>query len=111
MPKLLDPDCTFKVVLKSDKEKHPDRAFRFRALSAREFVSLAEVYETTADSDSQAIKKTCNAVRVGLVGWENMGDREYNPEELDDLVTLGEATELLKEMLEGQQLTVDEAKN
>lgn len=112
MPKLLDPDCTFEAVLQDDKGKDNPPAFVFKALSVRRFNAIVDAYESIdeVESESGKMKIIVNALRDGLVDWKNMG-REFNVDDLDDILTIGEAVELLEYMLAGQQISGDDAKN
>lgn len=112
MPKLLDPDCTFDAILRDDKGKDTPPAFVFKALSVRRFNKIVDDYEgiDAIDSESGKMKVIVNALKAGLVGWHNMG-RDFNADDLDDILTIGEAVELLEYMLAGQQISGDDAKN
>lgn len=112
MPQLLDPDSRFSVVLESDKDKDDPPTFVFRALSVRSFNRAVDQYESIDEGKSESSKmKTIIAVLcMGLIDWHNMG-RDYDPAELDDILTIGEAIELLEKMLGGQSLSGDDAKN
>ena len=113
MPRLLDPDSNFDAVLESDKERTPTPTFTFKALSKKRFVHIVDAYESLEDIDGDVDKVNAifDFVREGLIGWRNMGGKEFDPAALDDLLTIGEGVELLEYMLAGQQLAGDEAKN
>jgi len=106
MPLTLEPDKAFKVVLEIDKDK-PESSrpyFEFRFLSGREWKALAKRADTLteATSGAEAIDLIFELLRLGLVGWGNMVDSKtketvpFNADELDKLVTLKEANELLE---------------
>lgn len=113
MPKLLDPDCTFDVILAGDAGKDDPPTFIFKALSARQFTQVVETYEAIDDEDGDVsrVETIVSLLKVGMVGWSAMAGREYDPSTLADILTIGEAIELLERMLSGHQLDVDEAKN
>ena len=112
MPKLLDPDCTFDAILQDDKDKDSPPTFVFKALSVRRFNAIVDDYEgiDKIDSESGKMKVIVNALKAGLTDWKNMG-RDFNADDLDDILTIGEAVELLEVMLAGQQISGDDAKN
>lgn len=114
MPKLLDPTCTFEVVLAGDMDKPEDKrpTFVFRALSVRQFTAIAELHDTLEDlpSDSKRMNAVVDSLRQGMTGWRNMG-RDFDLDAIADLLTIGEAIELLQHMLAGQQLNGPDAKN
>lgn len=112
MPKLLDPDCTFNAILRDDQKKDKPPTFVFKALSVRRFNQIVDNYEgiDAIDSESGKMKVIVNALKAGLTDWQNMG-REYSPDDLDDILTISEAVELLEVMLAGQQISGDDAKN
>lgn len=112
MPKLLDPDCTFTAVLISDQSKPNPPTFKFRALSVRKFNQIVDAYESIdeIESESGKMQVVVDALRTSMVGWSNMG-RDYNPDDLDDILVIAEAIELMEYMLAGQQISGDDAKN
>jgi len=111
MPRLLDPDCTFDAVLEGDKAKPEPPAFVFRALSVRKFNEIVDAYERidSIESESGKMKVIVNGLKSGLVEMRNMGG--HTVDDLDDILTIGEAVELLEYMLAGQQIGGDDAKN
>lgn len=112
MPRLLDPQSSFNVVLKSDEGKDPEPYFTFQALSVRTFNEVVEKYESIDElqTDMAQVNAIVDCLKVGMTGWGNMG-REFDPDQLDDILTIAEAVELLEQMLSGQQVKGDEAKN
>jgi len=105
MPIAISPDETFRIVLKSDQGKPPAQQpfFEFRCLSCREWKEVVRAITAMLGSDSgeEAIDKTLDILRKGLVGWGNMKDPAtgeaipYEPANLDTLLILDEAQELL----------------
>jgi len=97
MPIALDPDQTFKYVLESDRGKENPPAFRFRYLTSREWKQLTRLNDALIESadGADAMGKVEDAVRVALVGWENMGDHGYDPDKLEDIINPAEGRELL----------------
>lgn len=109
MPRALDTDVTFPVVLDYDKDKPKESqpTFVFRSLSSREWAKANGFYERMEGcADSDALKdELCKAATVGLVGWRGMTRDgkaiEFNPEALQDIVTIQEVRELLDKSLRG----------
>lgn len=104
MPLALEPNETFKVVLEHDTKKAKEKQpfFEFRYLSGREWKKIAKQADKMEDSidGAAAIDKVFDIIRSGLVGWDNMFGPDgkkisYQPKELDRIVTLTEAQELL----------------
>lgn len=101
-----DPTQTFDVVLKVDQgrpdSEPPAPCFTFRFLSAREFRALAakdKLAESKEVDVDKALDALFSAIRSNLVDWQCVLDREGKPvefdlEQLDALVTVGEAWEL-----------------
>ena len=105
MPLALEPIKTFKVVLEIDKDKPESKQpyFEFRFLTGREWKEVARKADAREETESgvDAIEKIFEVLAFGLVGWGNMIDLKtkaeflFNTDELDQLVTLKEANELL----------------
>lgn len=112
MPKLLDPDCKFDAILLDDQSKENPPTFEFRALSVRQFNQIVDSYEGLDEiaTESGKMKVVIDALTTAMVGWRNMG-RDFNPDQLADILTIAEAIELLEYMLAGQQISGDDAKN
>lgn len=119
MPIACDPNQTFNIVLKSDLQKpielHP--RFIFRYLTGREWkecdhiVDQAESIKTCAERFDMVI----SGIRMGLVGWENLMDRDgnaipYGPANIDLAITISEAWELLFGLLGNTSLAIDDKK-
>ena len=99
MPLALDPNETYAVVLECDQEKPAETQprFLFRYMSMRQWRDFAKFGE-----DRQALEKLpfetvldqlLTQIKLHMAGWENMG-RDYEPDELDAVITLTEAWEL-----------------
>lgn len=105
MPLVLEPEHTFKVVLESDKEKPEDKRpyFEFPYLSGRKWKEIARKAQAVRKSKTgeEAIDAVFELIRIGLVGWGNMTDPKtgkeipFDKKELDSILTLKEANELL----------------
>ena len=121
MPLALDPKQRFKLVLKSDQftpsEKQPRFVFHF--LSGRQWKEAAAIDDQLAQGGSgvvQGLSQVCAALRIGLVDWENMIDGAtgqpipYDPADLDRIINLSEAFELLYGMMDRMRLDTDDKK-
>jgi len=105
MPTLLKPNSNFPVVLDVDKDEPSDKQPRFicRCLSKSQWLELASLNEslTSASTIQESSDVVTKITEVGLVGWENMIDPETGKEIpfdlsiVDDILTAGEAAELM----------------
>ncbi|MBN1377860.1 MAG: hypothetical protein JXA04_01340 [Gammaproteobacteria bacterium] len=104
MPIALDPDSTFKIILRSDEDKPEDSkpAFIFKYPTGRQWRKIAQVQDNLDDieSSNDLANKVFDSVKTLLVGWENMVDTTgqcigYDQEKLEDILTLPEAEELI----------------
>jgi len=103
MPLALEPNATFRVVLESDKDKANPPYFELRFLSGRGWKELTRQAGRIkkAKSGPAAIDVVYDMIRTGLAGWDNMTDPAtgeeipYDPADLDRLLTIKEANELM----------------
>jgi hypothetical protein len=109
MPRVLAPGATIRVVLESDQSEPVESrpTFLFRALSAREWMAVAEAAE--ADKKQTHIAMVLKLERIALIGWENM-NRDGQPipfslEDLDAIVDIGEAIELFEKFVNATKLS------
>ena len=118
MPLALEPNRTFPVILETDQNKpEPRPTFYFKYLSGREWKSVAELSDQLfgAASGAAAIDLIFGSLAKGLVSWENMVDPDthdpipFNVTELDSIITLTEAHELM-EKFRNQGLEVEDKK-
>ena len=120
MPLILESGGTFKVVLESDKDKPEDKQpyFEFRYLSGRDWKKLADTADKIeqAKSGSAAIDVVFELLNMGLAGWGNMVDPgtgeeiAFDKDELERIVTIIEASELLQKF-RNQGVEVEDLKN
>lgn len=119
MPKGIDPNQKYKVVLDSDKEKTSPPTFIYRYLTGRQQLAAIEKYDNIDDKNSsqiENIRKTFNLAREHLIGWDNIIDPisggciEFNPDHLEDICTVLEAMELCQKVLYGQVLDLESKK-
>lgn len=112
MPRMLDPTFTVEAVLDYDRQKDNPPTFIFRALSVREYMQIGEKYEDNSGSDRENLARLVACLRDGMVSWRNMpGYDTFEPNKLEDILTLREAAELTELMLSGQDLDEDDLKN
>ncbi len=117
MPRALDPDATFDVVLLSDRDKEDPPTFTFRYLSNRDWRRLAKVYDSLDELGEEGIDALLDelegVLKMELVGWRNLTDRDGSPipfklDDLDRVVDVQESVELMRLSLEGAKLSVTE---
>ena len=111
MPRALDPNDTFDVVLDSDKDKSPQPAFVFRAATGRQWRQMAVALE----SPEPDIEKYCDilydAARLTMVDWRNMESIPFAAGSLEDIVSPIEVRELLRRALDQGELDAEAKKN
>jgi len=109
MPIALDPSQTFEIAVKSDEALPIDErpVFVYRFAAGRELRRMREIYEKVmkAGDDTEmpfaTMDELFDRLRERLIGWRNMIDPatgehiDFDPAELDRLITLPEAFELL----------------
>lgn len=105
MPLVLEPDSHYEYVLENDKakpkEKQPTFIFKYlNSRKARELAKLSDKFQKDDAPDDAAMDAVYEAIKIALVGWRNMAwpdgkELEFNPEILDEILTLSESIELL----------------
>ena len=117
MPAALDPARQYRYVLKSDAEKNPAPTFILRPLTGRMFIQLTETdaAQVAKESERFGLRRVFDFIRAGVVGWEHMNDAAgkamaFDPAKIEDLLTPGEANELLGELIRRTNPTSDDAK-
>lgn len=119
MPLALEPGEPFAIVLECDKDKSPQPRFLYRALSCREWrvAAKASAAMTDASNGADALDQLFGILQAGLLGWENMTDPQtgdkvpFNPADLDTLLIIPEAMELMEKIMEGARPDSDAKKN
>jgi hypothetical protein len=108
MPVGLDPTETYRYVISTDRTKPEGEqpALIFHYPTCRETRKIANLLDESerATTLDEGITKRCEAIRVILVGWEHFNDRKgnailYNPDELDDVLSDADFTELNARLL------------
>jgi len=120
MPVICDPKSDYKIILESDKDKESPPAFIYRVLNTREWKKVGQVYDDINNGKTKGIVEhldiIMDAVSTGLIGWENIFDREGNAvpfcvENLDLWVTPMEASQdLMQKILSSGTLSNDDKK-
>jgi hypothetical protein len=122
MPISCEPGEPIRLVLPADQNREPQPSFRFRALTVRESRKLSRIEAQVnnisrasdpADAD-RLIDTLVETLRSHLGGWELWdADGEpisYNPERIEDVLTLAEMLILLR-MLQMGGLMAGDLKN
>lgn len=97
----VEPGQRYPVVLMADSRKEPKPVFYFQYLTARQQRRLLEVYEkigTGPAADPAGLDLLFAELKKYLLGWDNM-PIAFNPDNLEDLVSITEAMELLNRLL------------
>ena len=99
MPIALEPGGTYKVVLETDKGKSPEPAFLFPYLTGRQQRNLVDLFSQASPEPGklvglQEVDLIFDTCRKFLTGWVNI-PIEFDPNKLEDVVTIQEATQLL----------------
>lgn len=120
MPRALEPNQRFPYVLQFDRDKPEGEqpTFWFRSLSMREWKTLARLYDALdQDNVVKRLDDVIAAIRIGLVGWNNLIDPDtgeqipYAPDELERLIDPFEANELFEALVGQNRATADDKKN
>ena len=115
MPILLEPDCTFCVSLDIDKDKPVETrpAFIAKAQSMRGQRSVLEVIDCLREDGAtidSIFDRTLAKLKQVIIGWKNI-DKPFSADVLDDVLTFGEARELLSKVAYNQRMDADEKKD
>ncbi len=97
MPLPLEPGGVCKVVLTADRHKNNPPAFLFPYLSGRQQQKLMRTYEFCDASVSGApmdVRSLFSVLSELIVGWEHI-DKPFDPAELDTVINVAEAFELI----------------
>lgn len=117
MPLSLEPGQQFPIVLDSDadKPKESQPTFFCKSQAMRGQLKLGKVFDLYTDNPDieleDLFQKTVDALSEVIVGWKNMGDREYSRDALMDILSWSEARELLQKVMYNRHLTFDEKKS
>lgn len=117
MPIATDPKATFDYVLESDrkKPKKEQPAFVCKVLSTAKWRKVIEMDSRLADieGDLEQLNIIFEVIQFGVIGWRNMsiGNSQlpYNRDNLEDVLTLPEAAELMQAVV-AQGITIEDKK-
>ena len=114
MPRFLEPDQKFPIVLDSDKDKPIESrpTFFARSLCMREQTRLGvELDEAFARPTLEEIfTATCDLLTKYLVGWKNMGSFAFGCD-VREFLGIDEARDLLRKVYSNQHVTHEEKKS
>jgi len=118
MPKAMDPNARYRVVLKSDENKAPAPTFIYPFLVGRQQTRMMEIYNAINDGNDPVVnvQKTFEMASMFLVGWDNITDPAtgepipFDPAKLADICSVLEAMELAQRVLFGQTLDTHDKK-
>jgi hypothetical protein len=119
MPICCDPNETFTIVLKSDQNKPVEQQprFIFHYLTGRQWKECDRINEDAGKckTNAEGYDMVISGVKLGLKGWENLTNRDgeaiqYDPANLDLVLTISEAWELLFGLLGNTRLQQEDKK-
>lgn len=117
MPLFLEPDQKFPIVLDGDasKPKGEQPTFYARSQSMRGQQRIGQVLDlwtTNPDiSIEELFAQTVEVLAGVIVGWSNMGGRDFDESALADVLSYSEARELLRKVMYNQHITAEEKKS
>lgn len=117
MPLITRPTQTIKIVLPEDVGKEPEPAFFYKPLTYRQATEILEYQNNIRQATDDKIlslvgdnhTKLFKMLTENLVGWENI-PKDYNSENLIDIISLKEAFELLGLIAFSQEPTIEDKK-
>lgn len=104
-----DPTQSFPVVLKAYRGQADAPTLFCRYLSGKECRRIMQALDNLSTDGLEALESLFELVREVVVAGSNLG-RDFVPEEIDELLTINEANELLKAAMLGQSPTLDDKK-
>jgi hypothetical protein len=120
MPRALEPGATFDVVLDCDKDKPKETrpTFVYGALTGRQWRSIAELWDKldTTTGAVESCQLLFDAARTNLKGWRNMVNPvsgnafPFDPKELDQIIDVAEAHEIIGHLRSNGRLSLDDQK-
>ena len=114
MPLAIDPEARVPYVLESDRGKEKPPKFFLRPLTVRQF-RVANSIDERMNAAEDSVTVLMDGVRAGLVGWENITNVSgqpipYDPEALEDVLSMTEAVELMRAVQTAGKLDASEKK-
>jgi len=116
MPLSLEPGQGYPIVLDLDTSKPAEvqPTFFAKSQSMRGQQIVGETLDLWSAKDvtvTDLFTKTCDILSTVLIGWKNMSGIEFSRDALADLLTYGEARELLRKVMYNQHITAEEKKS
>jgi hypothetical protein len=117
MPLFLEPGQKYPIVLDidADKPKATQPTFYARSQSMRGQQKIADVLDQWTQNPDISIKElfaiTVDVLSGVVIGWVNMGGKEFSAKELHEVLSYQEARELLRKVMYNQHITADEKKS
>lgn len=119
MPIALEPNQSFDVVLPSDKDKPAESrpTFIARTQSMRGQRQTLKAIDDSVDTKNEDLthelmfKIVLDELERVLVGWRNMGERDFSRDALEDVLSFREARELLMMVAHNQAVQPEEKKS
>lgn len=116
MPIFLEPDQSFPVVLACDENKPASErpTFFAKSQSMRGQQQLAKRIDEITDNNPslpELFSNTIDELMKVITGWENMGGWEFSKESLEQVLSYGEARELLRKVMANQHVRPEEKKD
>jgi len=114
MPASLEPYQRFPIVLDIDAQKPTAEQPTFFAmsLSMRDQKKLSDELDASLahDTTEAIFNATCELLSKYIVGWKNMGPYVH-PCDMQEFLSHNEARELLRKILHGSYVSVEEKKS
>lgn len=116
MPIFLEPNQEFPIVLGCDKDK-PEQTrptFFARSQSMRQQQELGKKIDALTEGEKsleQLFSDTVDEVMQVVTGWKNMGGHEFSRESVMQVLSYGEARELLRKVMANQHVGPEEKKD
>lgn len=117
MPLFLEPGQKYPIVLDSDMSKPEGErpTFFAQSQSMRGQQRIGEVLDLWTEqpdiSLASLFDRTIEVLGDVIVGWSNMGGREFGADSMRDVINYNEARELLRKAMYNQHLTAEEKKS
>lgn len=115
MPKALEPNRDFPVVLESDMDKPAATrpTFWVKSMSMRQQLDFAEQIDAANDYDNtkELFDRNCELIESKIVRWDNMGGFVLGECDLRDVLSYNEARELLRKIQANAHVSIEEKKS
>lgn len=116
MPKFLEPDQRFPIVLEGDKDKANPPTFFAKSQSMRGQMQLNAKFDELIDhnkhqSTEELFAEVVATLATVVIGWQNMGDIPFSVDAFYDVLDSTEAFELLRKVQYNQHVDLEAKKN